>query len=296
MIIKNRVALSFAIAFLAASHATHASDLNVHYLDSKNGNYLFRGALPVTDTCPLAFQYSRLVSDLKTAAKGHGKFPDAFYLVDVSLLQMDGYCGQGCDTTERAMLQAELAYFQLNPTQGEFHFWEGDYPQIDATSTTITPAFQSLLVQTLDQWMPGNLAWRVEQLRTWLVNGIKGVKLPIVIYIHCNGGVDRTGEMAGAYSLRYLRLSWQEMNIRNLNGGDGPSNPNGQPSCDDHPFGCGNYYATHWYCFYLNAKYGMKLDCTTPWTTCPNVCNGPPSCSSGACSPLASCWPPCTPP
>ena len=118
-------------------------------------------------------------------------------------------------------------------------------------------------MKNLDAWLPDKLAARVEQLHQWLVHGIPGVKLPVVLYIHCMGGCDRTGEMAGAYALRWLKMSWAQMNAWNKQDCYGGKQP----------FGCGNYYATHWYCYHLNAKYGMKLDCPANF-----ICNGPPSC------------------
>jgi hypothetical protein len=264
--------LTFLLAgpLLGASHAAWIdAGAPVYFLDAKNGNFLFRGHAPLAGNPP-AFDYPDLVADIKDAAAGHGKFPAKFYLVDVSLLEIQNSCGDPND--DRGRLQAEFDFFNQNPKSGEFHNWQTDGIQIDATSATITPQFQTYLVHHLDSWLPDKLSARVEQLHEWLLHGIKGVKLPVVIYIHCVGGCDRTGEMSGAYGLRYLHLSWKQMNEVN------------QEDCygNKQPMGCGNYYAAHWYCYYLNWRYGRKLDCATPWTT-GLICNGPPNCNGPGC-------------
>ncbi len=33
---------------------------------------------------------------------------------------------------------------------------------------------------------------------------------PAFIYTHCEAGTDRTGEVSGAYYIRYLQMSFQE--------------------------------------------------------------------------------------
>lgn len=43
-----------------------------------------------------------------------------------------------------------------------------------------------------------------------------GINLPVVVYVHCGHGQDRTGEMAGAYLLQYVGISMQQIWSTNI--------------------------------------------------------------------------------
>lgn len=65
------------------------------------------------------------------------------------------------------------------------------------------------------------------------------------VYVHCDGGCDRTGEMIGAYRPRYMNDAWSQV------WGDQPCG---------RPLGCDNYRALQWYAFWLNQTQGFKLN------------------------------------
>jgi len=61
----------------------------VYFVDHANGNFLFRGHAPLVNGTPAPqFDYPDLVTDLQAAApKGH-PLTAKFYLVDISLLEI----------------------------------------------------------------------------------------------------------------------------------------------------------------------------------------------------------------
>jgi hypothetical protein len=94
--------------------------------------------------------------------------------------------------------------------------------------------------------LPEPLVARIEQVRQWLESPSPQPELPsVVVYVHCDGGCDRTGEMIGAYLLRFPKLTWEQMYATNI--------PCGRP------FGCNNYRAVQWYAYYLNYALGYSI-------------------------------------
>jgi len=202
---------------------------SLQYVDSIGTTYLFRGPSPVTDG---EFDYTGLVAAIQDNPAPPTPVPDNFYLVDISLL----------NTNEGAEIGAEIAYFEANPAAGELQWWETlGTPQCYFQTD---PNGRDALVSSLDQWFPEPLIWRVATLRNWLQNPPQSG--PVVIYVHCDGGCDRTGEMIGAYMLRYMNMNWSDMYAANR-----PcALKNGQPW----PPACPNYCALQWYAFWLNTQ------------------------------------------
>jgi hypothetical protein len=213
---------------------------NVYYVDSVGPNFLFRGALPLSGSePPYTFNYCGLKAAIKKAAPDWATIPDSYRIVDINLLHWG-------DANEVPMITAELNFFAANPDLGEFLSWE-------TTGTTLCPLTEPLSNQAVRDYLALNLAgWlgydlhnRVEVLRFLL----EASESPTVIYAHCRGGDDRTGELIGAYYLRWLNMSWADMNARN-------------EKCAGRVFGCNNYRATLWYCIYLVLRYQYILDYT----------------------------------
>ncbi|HJW95183.1 MAG TPA: hypothetical protein VJ901_16320 [Thermoanaerobaculia bacterium] len=247
--------------------AQSSNQFNVHYLDSVNGNFLFRGAMPIANG---ALDYKDLVANLQAVANAHKPkvtLPKSFYIADISLVQLQN----SGDTNE---LQTEYAYWAGNKNQGRFVYWETDGYVIDPSCPQLfAPAapkgYRDYLARTADTWLPDKLTARIDQLHAWLMNGMPNeTKLPVVLFVHCDGGCDRTGEVSGAYAMKYLKQSWHQINTMNF--GD----------CGGHAFGCGNFITAHWYCFWLQETTGRKdLGCDSK-----ESCNGTPQ-PSIACPP-----------
>lgn len=213
---------------------------SLRYVDSVTENsapptFLFRGPSPVPGG---QFDYTGLVAAIRGADNPPPTpVPDSFYLVVITLL----------NASEGAEISAELEYFAepSNAGVGEVHWWE-------TTGTSqcyfqTPPEQRAALVADLDLWFPEPLIWRTATLRSWLQNPPSGANgRPVVIYVHCDGGCDRTGEMIGAYMLRYMNTSWSEMYANNRPCVLG----NGLPW----PPACPNYCALQWYAFWQNTQ------------------------------------------
>lgn len=205
----------------------------LRYVDNVGANFLFRGGMPLADDG--TFDYAGLTAAIDQSPSPV-PLPSSYYLVDISLLHPN-------ETTEIA---AELTFFWNGSPSGQLNLWDTNgtprcYFQTD-------PIERDYLVTTLDQWLDDPLIWRVATLRKWLetsqLPAPAPAGMPIVFYVHCDGGCDRTAELIGAYRLRYMGDSWAAM---------WEDQPCGRP------LGCNNYRALQWYALWLNATLGFHL-------------------------------------
>ena len=242
----------------------------LRYVDSVGGNYLYRGGAPLTslpdpknpeccildpnnpESCLQVFDYDGLTRAIAAAPNPPCVPPPPasnYFLVIVDLVHPD----------ETGEIEPALNHFHEHPDQGQVHLWDTNGTPVCYFDTPDDK--RAHLVETIEQWLGDPLEWRVATLRNWLQDatqlptpGPQGV--PIVIYVHCDGGCDRTGEMIGAYRLRYMNESWTAA------WGDQPCG---------RPLGCNNYRALQWYAFWLNQTQGFNLQhigvdggCTDP--------------------------------
>jgi hypothetical protein len=126
------------------------------------------------------------------------------------------------------------------------------------------PNVRSYLAKNIESWLGDQLHDRMQQLHNFLA-----FEPPTtVVYAHCEGGIDRTGELMGAYYLRWLNKSWAEMNQLNA-------------EIANRPFGCDNYRATLWYSIYLVETLQFKLDYTQAFECAdPGYMDGHYACGS----------------
>jgi hypothetical protein len=214
-------------------------------------SYLYRGGAPLT-TDPngnIVFDYDGLRAAIKNPPPHTPRPPipppESYYLVVINLVHSD----------EGPNITAEATYFWNqgpNANQGQVHFWD---TYGTGNCYFRTPADdRPHLVATLGEWLPDPLIWRVKTLRTWLelpsTLPFGPVPTPIVVYVHCDGGCDRTSEMIGAYRLCYPPADW-------------PPDEVWQRMCAEHPcdapMGCDNYMATQWYAYWLNQTKGRSI-------------------------------------
>lgn len=96
---------------------------------------------------------------------------------------------------------------------------------------------------------------RTEALHTLLGSNDPNSR-PVVIYVHCEQGHDRTGELVGAYEMRYKGMSFQDVWKANADvaGSQGIM--------------CPSYYALQSFCEWLNHEQGLRLDCCWNPTSC----------------------------
>jgi hypothetical protein len=242
------------IAFLAILYSGHPERFyfrstklvsNVHYVDSAGPNFIFRGGLPLIKNQQV-FNYNGLKQAIIEAGKRAGvRVPGKFFIVDVNLLNVE-------NPADRERIFVEQQFFKTNPNLGFIQVWGIVGTKIRATEPLLAGC-RNYLGRNLDGWLSDRLGKRIEIVRQWLtgqrpVSGIPP-NLPIVIYVHCVAGCDRTGEFIGAYYLRFMNKSWQEMNALN------------QSMCHhNRPFNCRNYRATQWYCLWLDLEKGFSLN------------------------------------
>jgi hypothetical protein len=224
---------------------------NVRHVDTLTNqygvtNYLFRGALPLTGNAQdgYSFNYQGLRASIKDAAPlGEAPFPDDYQIYDINLLQWE-------NADEVPKIETEYNFFLNNPQQGTFMFWEtkgtGLCPLLPPLS--VNWDLVEYLATNLDEWISDTLVTRTQALHDLLEN----FTTPTVIYVHCEGGDDRTGEIIGAYYMRWLNMSWSQMNERNQEVAGGP-------------FGCNNFRAALWYAIYLYLTTGRPDDFNTPF-------------------------------
>jgi hypothetical protein len=222
---------------------------NVRYVDSVGQNFLFRGAHPVTERAGSSqkFDEEALQSAIRNASREAGReLPENFTLIDISLLWAEN---PEDNNRERALLRAEDAFFTSRPERGRLHMWPMHGTELDPADPSAA-AHREYLAEHLDEWLPDPLIGRVDTVRKYLEDpAAEGVSGPVVVYVHCYGGCDRTGELIGAYSLRYLNLTWEE--ARDLNG---------KRCRPDRGYDKANCNALQWYGIWLNRTEGRPIN------------------------------------
>jgi hypothetical protein len=229
---------------------------NVHFVDSytnSNGtNYLFRGSLPLIHNEDDSYTFNTPgLKDaiLQAAAEAKVELPEIYQIRDINLLQW-----QNPDEDPRIL--TEYYHFLNNPGDGEFLFWETNGTGVcPLDQPLMEPAVRNYLALNLDQWLGDQLVYRMDMLRSYLETDTT----PTVIYAHCEGGMDRTGELMAAYYMRWMGMSWSDANALNT-------------KFAGRPFGCNNYRAAVWYAIYLYLTTGKPEDYAQPFQ-CDNAGN-----------------------
>ena len=133
----------------------------------------------------------------------------------VSLLWLNDTQNPEQAAKEKGLLFEEISFFKANPQIGQVNSWTSKGTGLSPLDPSLSFA-RDYLATNLDSWLSDPQVWRVERLRAWLENPSElGIKGPVVIYVHCFGGCDRTGELIGSYAMRYMDKSWEAMNSLN---------------------------------------------------------------------------------
>lgn len=161
--------------------------------DAASGNFLFRGNMPLTNN---GFAYDQLVAALKKASPGHN-LPEQFYLVDISLIN-------SINPQEAGDLKIEKAYWQQHTSNGQL-INHPIYGSLTSPNDYATDARKKLeKIPTLS-----NTDVLLERIQSLLLASQQS-GLPLVVYIHCEAGKDRTGEIAASYEMKYLARSYSD--------------------------------------------------------------------------------------
>jgi len=211
----------------------------VHFIDrtppeSGLQNSFFRGNEPLLNG---VFCYDELVQRMREIAILEGNFtlPESFFLIDLSLLDL-----------EVRDQRAELVFFDENPSLGK----------VVRKPTVGNPIPANSFPEYIRKQMAEDLSFDLDDLieRTEELHAMLNQQYdsPVVIYIHCEAGVDRTGEMSGAYYLRWFNWSWKQTIDYDY-------------SVEGRNIAYLSQLALNWYCYHL--QYWVEgydyLDCTT---------------------------------
>ncbi|MGZ3580386.1 MAG: hypothetical protein ACXWMH_05500 [Syntrophales bacterium] len=134
--------------------------------------------------------------------------PPSYTIVVISLLWINDIQDPEQAARERGLLFEGISFFRSNPQIGQVHSWTSKGTGLSPLDPALS-SNRAHLAMNLDSWLSDSLIWRVEKLRAWLENPLElGITGPVVFYIHCFGGCDRTGEPIGSYAMRYTDKSW----------------------------------------------------------------------------------------
>lgn len=161
--------------------------------DATSGNFLFRGNMPIHNQ---QLDYDGLRAAIKKAAQGKA-LPDAYFLVDISLIN-------SINPQEAADLHTERSFWKHHSDVGQVinHPVYGaltspnDYPPEVRKRLEKIPTLSStdVLLENIQSLLNANH-----------LNG-----LPLVLYVHCEAGKDRTGEVIAAYAMKYQGASYAD--------------------------------------------------------------------------------------
>jgi len=212
-------------------------DWVVYLLDQAQGNFLFRGDLPlITNT---EYNYNGLVSILQQKAQ----LPSQFYLVDIDFTY-DFW------PDNESWVETSQQFWSNNSNLGEFIHWPlyGDLDDPNDYSSSQLQQFAT----TLPQWQLDQLPQKMQTIYTMLNTKYT---VPHIFYCHCQTGVDRTGEFSISYGITYLSQSFQVA----LNFSDS--------LCEQvhgRPIMVFEAFAAEWYCYYMNFVKGTQFSCHLP--------------------------------
>lgn len=174
------------------AHLRHFDRHRLHMVDKVGPNLLFRGNSPLSKDYS-KFDYDSIISEMqKVSCKRGIIFPETFVMLDVSLLDPDVYDDQFC-------LNIEREYFKQNPNHGMLLNWIVLGETINPDNMSNKTEMRNM-AKDLNQWSHDKVPYLVQMLGEYMN---MHNYTPLVIYLHCMAGVDRTGEIAGAYALRY---------------------------------------------------------------------------------------------
>lgn len=218
---------------------------HVRFIDKLGNNFLFRGSEPLDKNNH--FVWNKLRKTFKRICEKMGViFPEVYQLIDISL-----------DTHERSHIKHERRFFENHPKLGKFINWpthglnrstifnncvnlgfKGEWCQ----NPSMQPRnFSTDIVKSLAKnygkglGSVDDLIGRTDKLRYLL---LKSQLIPQVIYIHCECGCDRTGEMSATYYMRWL--GWNLTRSLNYD-----------VTVPDRNIGYKNQVAAQWYCEHL---------------------------------------------
>lgn len=159
--------------------------------NTDTGAFLFRGNMPVANN---ALVYQQLLTAMRKASPGT-PMADKVFVVDISLVNE-------VIPAEANDLKIEKNFWQQNPTLGKLinHPVYGSLTSPNDYPSAVRKQLEKIpTVSKIDDLLLDLQAL----LKTPQMSGI-----PLAIYVHCEAGKDRTGEVAAAYAMKYQGVSY----------------------------------------------------------------------------------------
>jgi len=225
---------------LCCARGSSVDPARVHFIDhnSTTNNFLFRAGLPLNAT---GFAYDEMLQLFTAVAKQQANLtvPQDALMVVICLLSF-----------EVDQIHNESVFFEENPNLGSFLLW----PILGAILDPDIVSEQKRVEYALDlsKVMLDDLPAKLSALRTALSTPLQK---PVLYFVHCDEGMDRTGEVSGAYYMTYQNMSFGAAMI-----------------LDDHintdlnrSITCFAEWAFEWYCLHQLYTKQYSLDnCTVP--------------------------------
>lgn len=157
-------------------------------------NVLFRGNLPISHSTE-KFQYDNLVTRLEQAAATAGAtLPENYTIIDISLINE-------LTPEEAKNLSTEKEFWRAHPTLGYLI----NHPIYGAFTSPNT--YPKATRKSLERYSLDHLNKLITEIHEKLISQNEH---PLLLYVHCEDGKDRTGEVIAAYSMRYLEVSYKD--------------------------------------------------------------------------------------
>lgn len=190
------------VFFLIQKNSKELDPSRMALIDEVGGNYLFRGNNPfVTKNGEKIFAYDALTSNFNSILKQQNrKLLQDYYLIDVSLLDLDEY----------SEIKKEEQFFSKNPRLGKL-----------INTSTLSP---SLLLTERQPHFKYPVGAIVQNYNLWITNllnkihllALQKADLPVVLYVHCDSGRDRTGLITASYKMLFDNINLAEAKSQNV--------------------------------------------------------------------------------
>eukprot|EP00736_Rhodelphis_marinus_P002207 Rmarinus@m.15215 len=157
-------------------------------IDVEGDNFFIRGPMLMKDNDGLSMDTLRTQLQAVVSQELGLTLPDTFEMkvINVGIPKF----GESYKNHE--------TFFKTNLPKGSYKHWPiyGDTKRPAA----YTEEMRNDMAAHVDQWSKDKLHYRVHKIREWL--SIRG-NVPLVVYVYCEDGLARTGELVAAYEMQY---------------------------------------------------------------------------------------------